>query len=79
MIETDFLDNAVNVIEFAIEEFGRPVYLRERLHKGLEAIEDANYFPKGHFLTAKETISPYTALIPFLHPMTRKLKFGRVD
>jgi len=39
LIYNDFLDNAVASIEFAIEEFGRAVYLRERLHLGLETIE----------------------------------------
>jgi hypothetical protein len=32
-------NDAIALIEFAIEEFGRAVYLRERLHLGLENIE----------------------------------------
>ena len=39
ILYNDFLDNAVASIEFAIEEFGRAVYLRERLDLGLETIE----------------------------------------
>lgn len=39
LIDNNFLDNAVASIEFAIEEFGRAVYLRERLQKGSETIE----------------------------------------
>jgi hypothetical protein len=39
LIEKDFLDCAVILIWFAIEEFGRAVYLRERLQKGLESFE----------------------------------------
>jgi hypothetical protein len=41
LIENNFLENAIEPIEFAIEEFGRAVYLRERLEKGLETIENA--------------------------------------
>jgi hypothetical protein len=40
LIERNFLDCAVILIGFAIEEFGRAVYLRERLQKGLETIEE---------------------------------------
>lgn len=40
LIENSFPDNAVAAIEFAIEEFGRAIYLRERLNKGLETIEN---------------------------------------
>lgn len=39
LINNNFLDNAVASIEFAIEEFGRAVYLRERLQMGSETIE----------------------------------------
>ena len=41
LIEKDLLDGAVILVGFAIEEFGRAVYLRERLQKGLETIEEA--------------------------------------
>jgi len=41
LIRNDFSGNAVVLLEFAIEEFGRAVYLRERLHNGLETIESA--------------------------------------
>lgn len=39
LIKNNFLYNAVDSIEFAVEEFGRAVYLRERLQSGLETIE----------------------------------------
>jgi hypothetical protein len=39
LVNNNLLDNAVASIEFAIEEFGRAVYLRERLQIGLETIE----------------------------------------
>lgn len=41
LISNNLLDNAVASIEFAIEEFGRAVYLRERLQRGSETIERA--------------------------------------
>jgi len=39
LINNDFLDDAIALIEFAIEDFGRAVYLRERLQTDLETIE----------------------------------------
>ncbi len=39
LVEKDLLDGAVILIGFAIEEFGRAVYLRERLQSGKETIE----------------------------------------
>ena len=41
LISNNLLDNAVASIEFAIEEFGRAVYLKERLQTGSETIEKA--------------------------------------
>ena len=41
LINNNLLDNAVASIEFAIEEFGRAIYLRERLQIGSETIEKA--------------------------------------
>jgi hypothetical protein len=41
LISNDLPDDAVALVEFAIEEFGRAVYLRERLEKGLDSIEKA--------------------------------------
>lgn len=55
LIENNFLDNAAAAIEFAIEEFGRAVYLRERLHKGLETIENA--LEKSHWLKYDKAFS----------------------
>lgn len=39
LIDKNLLNDAVALIEFAIEEFGRAVYLSERLRLGLESIE----------------------------------------
>jgi hypothetical protein len=39
LIKSNFLESAVESIEHAIEEFGRAVYLKERLDAGLESIE----------------------------------------
>lgn len=55
LIDNGFLDNAVGPIEFAIEEFGRAVYLRDRLNKGLETIENA--LEKSHWLKYDEAFS----------------------
>lgn len=55
LINNNFLDNAVGPIEFAIEEFGRAVYLRERLQKGLETIEDV--LEKSHWLKYDKAFS----------------------
>ena len=41
LIEKDFINDAVALIEFAIEEFGRAVYLRERLQMGSGTIEES--------------------------------------
>jgi hypothetical protein len=38
LVEKGFHQNAVEIVEHAIEEFGRAVYLRKRLAEGLETI-----------------------------------------
>jgi hypothetical protein len=48
LVEKGFHQNAVETIEHAIEEFGRAVYLRERLAKGLETM--SSYIETKHFL-----------------------------
>jgi len=55
LIEKGFLDCAVILIWFAIEEFGRAVYLRERLQKGLETIEES--LEKSHKLKYDKAFS----------------------
>lgn len=55
LIGNNFLDSAVDSIEFAIEEFGRAVYLRERLHTGLETIENA--LERNHWLKYDKAFS----------------------
>jgi len=55
LIKNNFLDNAVDAIEFAIEEFGRAVYLKKRFHKNLETIETA--LEKNHWLKYNEAFS----------------------
>jgi hypothetical protein len=39
LVRQNLLNDAVALIEFAIEEFGRSVYLKERLNSGLEDVE----------------------------------------
>ncbi len=55
LIKNNFLDNAVDTIELAIEEFGRAVYLRERLQAGLDSIE--NDIEKNHWLKYNKAFS----------------------
>jgi exonuclease VII small subunit len=57
LINGNFLDDAIAAIEFAIEEFGRAVYLKERLDKGLETIEGA--LDKNHWLKYDKAFSYY--------------------
>jgi hypothetical protein len=55
LIEKGFLENAVDTVEHAIEEFGRAVYLRERKEAGLESIEIA--LEKDHWLKYNKAFS----------------------
>lgn len=61
LVEKGFHQNAVEIIEHAIEEFGRAVYLRERLEKGLETI--SSYIQTKHDLKYNKA---FTVLPPKL-------------
>ena len=39
LVSLNLLNDAVDLVEYAIEEFGRAVYLKERLENGLEDVE----------------------------------------
>jgi hypothetical protein len=55
LLNNEFLDDTVALVEFAIEEFGRAVYLRERLKNGLDSIEKA--IEKDHWLKYNKAFS----------------------
>jgi hypothetical protein len=55
LIEKDCLDCAVILTWFAIEEFGRAVYLRERLQKGVNTIEET--LERSHKLKYEKAFS----------------------
>jgi len=73
LINNNFLDNAVNSIEFAIEEFGRAVYLRERLDNGLETIEKA--LEKDHWLKYNKAFSVLSLELKTIWESTINLSF----
>ena len=51
LIDKNLLNDSVALMEFAIEEFGRAVYLRERLQLGLETFGDSiQHGKKAHDL-----------------------------
>lgn len=55
LISKNLLNDAVALIEFAIEEFGRAVYLRERQQRGIETIE--NSLEINHYLKYDKAFS----------------------
>ena len=58
LVEKDLLDCAVILIGFAIEEFGRAVYLRERLQLGKDTIEQSIQIgKKAHYLKYEKAFS----------------------
>jgi len=75
LIEKDLLDCAVILIGFAIEEFGRAVYLRERLQKGSETIEEVIErshklkYDKAFSVLPKELETIWSRSGPLLHMM----------
>ena len=48
LVQMNFLNDSVGLIEYAIEEFGRAVYLKERLDSGLEEVETS--LERDHWL-----------------------------
>lgn|SRR4030067_2235438 len=77
LIERNCLDCAVILTWFAIEEFGRAVYLRERLNKRLDTIEEA--LERNHKLKYEKAFSVLPPELKTIWKETHGGYWGRGD